>query len=325
MSSSLRPVVDLTHDDDDDVTVVKLSSPTETVNGKEVVIVIDNDTKLPPVDDVYQRIKREFPHLHEEISRMIISQIMNDTAARPGEDYLDMIQQQFRTVILDQMQALDNAAMRVMRRKGCRIVFVEEDAGRPSASAYSFSTVFRKALHTSTPRLRPADLDLVTLHSRTPPENDWTFKTVKAPKYSMADSVGYVHRSDRRVHFFHGTSFQHLINMIETGVQPCGGPIMGRGFYITANPNTAMNYAARKGGNHENNPSVIIQFSMSLEHARSLEGCRYTRTITGLDFYQNGNPTQYDDFVLPSATSISKITMDNIYIYEVSENFLSWH
>lgn len=145
-------------------------------------------------------------------------------------------------------------------------------------------------------------------------------------RFAIAESINVVEKSSKRYLFFHGTRMKHLLNMINKGVQPIGDGRLGKGFYVSADPNVPSFYAAH-GSAANLGDEVIIQFSMSPTKAIKLIGTSRIfppdgkgstvelSTSEGYEFYKAGNgfPIEtYYNFFTPGA--INRLRLDAIYI-----------
>lgn len=196
----------------------------------------------------------------------------------------------------------------------------------------SFENAQRKLLDRKVPIVfkKRTDLDVKLNHSNVsikytrgqlPPNYQWT-QTNKPKIFSLSDSINFVDENTERYILFHGTSLKSLINMITKGILPIGGNMMGKGFYISADPNVPPTYAKMKSNPMwqkpgEINPAIIIRFSISPSKAKNMMGCIYNTKCTkkSLLFYQNNAYNQTHDFNLFKPESIKRLRMEEIIVY----------
>jgi hypothetical protein len=225
------------------------------------------------------------------------------------QDPLQKVLASFRATMSEHSR-LEEATRFLLQAQSVRIIMVEAGGGREPPKDYTFSATMGAAQVTA------GDLGLVSVESK---QADWTCSPKDhESEYTLADAVTYarVPESEQdvgRIVLFHGTSYQHLMNVIGKGVQPSGGSMMGKGFYVSADPNVAKGYRMK----HPGSEGVVIEFSMKYEDAQQLQGRRFSyqhRSKKAVDFYQN-NHGQHNDFCFPKADSLRLLKMEAVHIF----------
>jgi hypothetical protein len=234
-----------------------------------------------------------------------------------SEAPLQKVLASFRATMSEHVR-LEEATCSLLQRQNVRITMVNKGVGMRRVDDYTFSATMGAETVTA------EDLDLAPLETEAP---DWTRSPMDLEsEYTLADAVTYArvpeteHEAGRIV-LFHGTSYDHLMNMIKRGVQPRGGPVMGAGFYVSADPNVAKRYR----GKHKDCEGVVIEFSMKCEDTQQLRGRRYQYDIgfgkrPRVDFWQNiGRLSvvglQHNDFCFPKAATLRLFKMEAVYIF----------
>jgi hypothetical protein len=236
-----------------------------------------------------------------------------------SEEPLEKVLTSFRAAMSEHVR-LEEATCSLLQRQNVRIVMVNKGVGMPQVEDYSFSATM------GAKKVTADALDLVPLETE---EADWT----RSPKdreteYTLADAVTYARMPETeqevgRIVLFHGTSYRHLMNMIKSGVQPKGGPLMGTGFYVSADPGMARRYRRK----HKGVEGVVIEFSMKYEDAQQLRARRYRYQYRQVgfespevDFWQNNSRRsmfglQHNDFCFPEAATLQLLKMEAVYIF----------
>lgn len=211
-------------------------------------------------------------------------------------------------------------------------------------------TIVPDTHHLMSTTTTPRSLRLLP-HGPQPDAYRWT-RFVEPKFYSLLDVMRYQHNG--RLLLYHGTTLPSLIRMLSRRIDPIGGQMMGKGFYVTANPEMAKYYAYHKcrtasSKGEERGPGVLIQFTVTVYDAVRLRGCLYfnrpietvnggggagargsastsgatSSTTTKVTFYQNHARYQQDDFNFFVNESIDMLQMDTIYLLVGQYNYMN--
>jgi hypothetical protein len=244
--------------------VVAMDVETVDLTGEEfeediaVVVIRDDDEEAA----IEAAVRKEFPEIELNVARYMmresLAQSVSDDIFCGGclcarltascspllvqgpshEDPLQKVLASFRATMSEHSR-LEEATRSLLQRQSVRIIMVEAGGGREPPKDYTFSA-------TMGAHVTANDLGLVSVESKSK-QADWTCSPMDhESEYTLADAVTYarVPESEQdvgRIVLFHGTSYQHLMNVIGKGVAAqwrvhdghrllhVGGPQRGQG------------------------------------------------------------------------------------------------